>query len=80
MALTATSSALLRGLPAPEVAPAEAEREALRLAALLGRGEYAAALSEPLAAKLLEGVPRYACGGLRLEFAFLSFFLLFKKK
>ena len=55
--LTATSHALLRGDPAPPVQeePTEpVERAALRLAALLGRGEYAAALEEPLAATLLD--------------------------
>ena len=55
--LTATSHALLRGeaAPAVEEEPTEpVERAALRLAALLGRGEYAAALQEPLAATLLD--------------------------
>ena len=55
--LTATSHALLRGeaAPAVEEEPTEpVERAALRLAALLGRGEYAAALEEPLAATLLD--------------------------
>ena len=57
MSLTATSHALLRGDPAPpaQEEPTEpVERAALRLAALLGRGEYAAALEEPLAATLLD--------------------------
>jgi hypothetical protein len=55
--ITATSHALLRGEAAPPVEeePTEpVERAALRLAALLGRGEYAAALQEPLAATLLD--------------------------
>ena len=55
--LTATNHALLRGEAAPPVEeePTEpVERAALRLAALLGRGEYAAALQEPLGATLLD--------------------------
>ena len=83
--LTATNHALLRGEAAPPVEeePTEpVERAALRLAALLGRGEYAAALQEPLAATLLDapdcaaavqaylcgaGAPAHACGTSRFR-------------
>ena len=52
-----TALALLRGHPAPsadEEPTLPAERAALRLAVVLGRGDYASALSEPLAAALLD--------------------------
>ena len=68
--LTATANALLRGEPAPPVEeePTEpTERAALRLAALLGRGEYAAALKEPLAATLLDAPDCAAAVRLYLE-------------